>query len=655
MYRSRQDATRRFYCAVGLWATILTGQGGVGQTQQAALGYQEIAWNNSLGGAYSDATNWEPAVVPGAEEIGVFDLGAADPYQVYLEFQESWTTAGLEVRSDKVWLNLNAGQLELPGAWWGYSLLVGKGTGEEGWLEISGGVLEGWHAAIGWGIGATGQLRLADGVRINLSGELTVGSNGQGTCQILGASQVRAYGMFVGRNGSEEGGGEGNLEVREGGQVISRSNAAIGVESKSRGWVTVSGAGSAWLVRDETDWRELCVGWAGEGGMTVEEGGLVETGVGLTGAQSSGKGTIVVRKAGHFYVDGYFQLGGEGQGRLEVVEGGWAEAGYCTMAEQPGSAAEAVVSGAGSVWETWNWAVADNLVIGRAGEAQVNVREGGRVRTELDIVVGDLSGATGRLRVTSSGAEESQVSCRDLTIGREAGASGLVEVGGGRVQVRRTLTVGQEGTGILDVRDPEGQWGGPGIVTVGEFDPEMEFQAGTVTVGPEGFLRGQGLIRGTVVCLGMFVQPGGSPGVLRIEGQYVQEWPGNLLIPIAGTQAGESYSQLEVFGPGDVTIRGGALVLAFENYLPKAGDVFDIIRFSGILTPASDWFDTIWIWGLGPVGSGEGIWDYHLELIGNGTGNGVLRVVSDSTVPEAVSGLLAAGLAGMGLIRRQKN
>lgn len=118
----------------------------------------------------------------------------------------------------------------------------------------------------------------------------------------------------------------------------------------------------------------------------------------------------------------------------------------------------------------------------------------------------------------------------------------LVEIGGGSGVAR--LTVAQGGVISADV---------------------FEVAAGGVLDGHGGILRGDVLNRGVVA-------PGQSPGVLSIDGDFVQDRDGTLLIEIGGMEPGTQYDRLVI--SGEARLDGTLELRLLDGFLPELGAEF---------------------------------------------------------------------------------
>jgi len=97
---------------------------------------------------------------------------------------------------------------------------------------------------------------------------------------------------------------------------------------------------------------------------------------------------------------------------------------------------------------------------------------------------------------------------------------------------------------------------------------------GSLRVETTGSLFGTGSIGVDLINEGM-LGPGASPGLLEVDGDFVQTANGILQIELGGLVAGGEYDQLQITGDGHL---GGTLLVSLaELYTPVAGDVYDLL------------------------------------------------------------------------------
>lgn len=97
---------------------------------------------------------------------------------------------------------------------------------------------------------------------------------------------------------------------------------------------------------------------------------------------------------------------------------------------------------------------------------------------------------------------------------------------------------------------------------------------GSLTVTSGGTLSGSGTVIGTLINQGQ-VQPGNSPGILSVDGDYVQDSSATLALEIGGLLAGDEFDVLDISGTASLA---GILELSlFGGYAPAANDSFVIL------------------------------------------------------------------------------
>ena len=113
---------------------------------------------------------------------------------------------------------------------------------------------------------------------------------------------------------------------------------------------------------------------------------------------------------------------------------------------------------------------------------------------------------------------------------------------------------------------------------------------------PGGLLNGTGTIDANVSSAGE-VAPGLSPGVLTIQGNYVQQSDGRLRIEITGLTPETDYDRLVV--TGTVALDGRLTIESARGFLPPVGAQFNILggvrsgqfsRVEGDLLPNGNWY-----------------------------------------------------------------
>ncbi len=76
------------------------------------------------------------------------------------------------------------------------------------------------------------------------------------------------------------------------------------------------------------------------------------------------------------------------------------------------------------------------------------------------------------------------------------------------------------------------------------------------------------------------VDPGASPGILTVTGDYPQTSSGALNIEIGGTTVGTDYDQLIISGSGTATLAGDLNVSLINGFVPALGNTFQILTYA---------------------------------------------------------------------------
>lgn len=385
-----------------------------------------LQWSNASGGEFNTAANWTPPRRPehGPErsDTVVFALGGQYPVNA------TGAQAGrMIVRNGIVDILGNAqffsSSLEEP------SLLVG----DNGILNVIGGTFRTVHSALGESSVAQGEVAvLNSGTRWESNGRLLVGDAGPGKLSVVNgfasALETRIGGgahaggdvIVGGASGRFESGslavgfgGPGQLEIRDGGTVVS-TDASIGRVLAGPHTVEVyshakSGVPSRWSVPGI-----LAVASGGPGLLTIREGGEVVADAVLIGNVGEGAGL----GAGEIIVEGA-SVGGH-RALLEALGGGPLLIGN-------GSPADLAVRAGGLVRSVGDIAIG-NTTVGRAVvEGSVGAGEDS-VRSSIELE-GELSvglNAEGSLRIADGG----RVTASEFLAGDAPGSSANIVVDG---------------------------------------------------------------------------------------------------------------------------------------------------------------------------------------------------------------------------------
>ena len=556
----------------------------------------EFHWINPNGGDFGTASNWKPALVPGAGDIAIFDLPGTQPVTVTAQ---NVSVARLLIERMDVELHGSLNVLTSPTPDQGFivdqfgQLLLNNGAtlttldgSVDGSVFVSG-------AGTKWTIGTFGELDIGF---LGGAGEVVVVNDGSLNAQkSIKVGDVNAVAAS-------------SLRVESGGLVQTPSCTI------EKGNVLVTGQG---LNDSKLQISNLNVGGQmGPGSMLLENGGTVNAHFVHVGDAAGNRGDTItisgVDKGGlpsTLFVSGGTPLstfnvfGGAGT-QVEVKDGGFLATDAISAIGDKASVGKVFVHGkAGTTpasWDIFNL----TFIGGQFVPSELVVKDGGRVRTftnELD--VGTLANDLGRVEVTGA---DSFLTVDTLQIGG-AGHGELDIEDGGFVQ-SVTGKVGQGGTapsagsGLVTIGTTsvlnDSEWHVTGNCFVGTDEPGKIVLAGipflfsvrgatlrvdgTLTLARQGLIGGNGtLAAANRVPNGGFISPGLSPGLITIEGDYQQTADGVLRMEAAGLNDGQ-FDVLHVTGS---TSLGGTLDVRFLNgYLPRTGDVMPFLKLDGAVT-----------------------------------------------------------------------
>lgn len=296
-------------------------------------------------------------------------------------------------------------------------IVGGAGTGNLTVADRS--VVMGVNATVGRGTDGRGNVLIADpGSRWDIN-DLTVGVNGgTGTVRVEGGGVLNSEFTTLGDTGHAEvtltdnsiwniglnlivgWQGTATLSV-ESGSVVTSTNAHIGSEAGSGGFMEILGEGSEWTA------GAVSVGFSGTGDLHIQDGGLVTNSTSYIGRAIGGNGTALVSGTNSTWgSSGDMHVGYQSAGQLDILSGGRVSNANATIGALAGGNGIVTVRDAGSDWET-----AGTLTIGStnsiAGELIVDDNAAAHVSgTTFVMANGKLSVGSGSLyssNVVSSG------------------------------------------------------------------------------------------------------------------------------------------------------------------------------------------------------------------------------------------------------------
>jgi len=275
--------------------------------------------------------------------------------------------------------------------------------------------------------------------------------------------------------------------------------------------------------------------------------------------------------------------------------------------------------------------------VGSEGLGEMAVRNGGIVNVQGGDGFGFIGvgrDGNGTLVIESGGQVNVSGSSDDVSVFVAEGADSIgtliVDGPGSRLDAGNYLGVGikfdlatSSGTGTVSVRNG-------GVIKAAE-----------TYIGSNGFLGGNGTIESSIFNLGGTVDPGLSPGVLTIDGDYTQS-DGVMHIEIAGLLTGQ-HDVLVVDGLAEFT--GGSILFSFlDDFLPKAGDTIEFLVANALVGLENVLFQYA---GVGP--------GFQFQVLSDPDGLSFVAVNDATSVPEpATALLLAAGPVGVVVAMRRR-
>lgn len=411
------------------------------------------------------------------------------------------------------------------------------------------------------------------------SGTVTGGNGGQG-------GDGGASFALAGTSGNGGNGGMGGAGVSGSGFMLTNTGSIVGGNGGVAGQAGAPSNGAQ--AGNNGNGSSAGIGVVATGGSTVINAGTIAGGLNADGTQadavdfSGGGNTLVMAANSHFIGNvvstsgqtnggDMFALGGNTDasfdlGTLGAAGGGTAIQGFTQLGKTGTSTW--TLTGTGNASQSWT--IANGSLIGNTDSIVGNVTfapaQGNSANLTFDqstngIYNGAISG-DGSLTKTGNGT---------LTLTGNNAYTGTTTIASGMIAFSSADTatyggviggsgsVAQIGSGTLILNGANTYTGGTtvqsGTLEVGDENHTGASIQNNVTVDAGATLRGHGTINGDVTSDGM-VWPGGSVGMLTINGNYTQNADATLQIDVTPTEA----SQLLVHGTASL---GGKLNLIY--------------------------------------------------------------------------------------------
>lgn len=509
--------------------------------------------------------------------------------------------------------------------------LVGKEDGSTGTVIIDG--LGSSWTATGDGLMGRGVIQIG-----NLGdGNLTVRNGGsigsvdgyvgseagsESTAAIIGNGSVwtNSRDFFIGHNDRSV----GDVTVSQGGKLSADGNMQIGNLLGATGSLTVTDAGS-----NVTVGADLNMGWHGNGTLKVLNGAsVVTTGATnniLIGNENDAVGQVVVDGQGSQLASAYrIIVGAAGQGTLTLSNGGEISAASgIRIAETAGSVGVLNIGAAsGSPAAAAGTIVTPVIRFGPGGGGKIvfnstdtDYRLGADIRGagSIDVYAGSLTlngantytGGThvygGTLKLGTSDASGRGAISLDsgstlayangINIANNLNINGIVDlqINSGTATQSGNLTIAANGVyrlrgnGVLQFTGTTTNASGLTSVSDGTTISVNGTLAGAVNVGNAGRLKGNGTVGTTTVASGGTVAPGNSIGTLNVAGDVTFN-PGSVYeVETNGAGASDRIS-----ATGTAFLNGGTVSVLPESGVYAPNTVYTILSAAAVTGSFTD-------------------------------------------------------------------
>jgi T5SS/PEP-CTERM-associated repeat protein/autotransporter-associated beta strand protein len=265
--------------------------------------------------------------------------------------------------------------------------------------------------------------------------------------------------LFVGTTGN------GDLSIENGGTLQSQFGT---IGAGGVGTVTVDGIGSNWNVTSILE-----VGETTTGKLFIQNGAKVTSASNFVGDQAGSNGTIVVDGAGSNWTASSSQIfiGESGAATVTIQNGGTFNSTTLStlLGDSFGSSATVTVDGIGS-----KWTASGEIIVGNVGSASVAIRNGGVVSSDNTVLIADVSGSTGTVTIDGAGSKWTTSS---NTVVAGSGTGTLTLANGGTLSATSMqIALSTGSTGTLNIGAAVGQ----PAVAPGTLDtPTVQFGEGT--------------------------------------------------------------------------------------------------------------------------------------------------------------------------------
>jgi T5SS/PEP-CTERM-associated repeat protein len=331
-----------------------------------------------------------------------------------------------------------------------------------------------WQNSGGMAVGdfGTGSLDVNDNAAVSTSQWMIIANAGKGDVNInngyvtaadviLGYSQSGKGNIAVSNDGDLNvvssltigDRGEGAIIISSGSRLHqSDGDMVLGNHAGSQGTLAVSEATSS----VEADYSDMTVGKGGNGNLFVSNGASMRVEQLVIGDQAGSNGFAGVFGSQNknstqwdatLDVKENLVVGNAGHATLDINDQGQVNSNGAIVANQSGSEATVYVSGEGTRWKNNN-----SLSVGDSGKANVTIHSGGMLDNRGNTIVGNNKDSSGQLNLQNNG----HMITATLVAGNQQGSTGEINVSGQGSKLTSnggTIIVANKGQATLSITD----------------------------------------------------------------------------------------------------------------------------------------------------------------------------------------------------------
>ncbi|WP_291406243.1 autotransporter outer membrane beta-barrel domain-containing protein, partial [Devosia sp.] len=321
--------------------------------------------------------------------------------------------------------------------------------------------------------------------------------------------------------------GDGGLAIQNGG-ILYNLSAYVGASPGDEGTASVTGPGSQWYNGDNLD-----VGLQGIGTLSITAGGQVWS------AQSDvgylGRGEVLVSGPGsHWINSGRIHVGNMTTGTVTVQDGATVSSDLTTIGVSAGGEGKVVLATGGT------WIVAGQVTVGSYGDGVLQIESGAKL-TSNQGYVGAGPSTTGTVEVTGPGAGWT-ITQHNLVLGMH-GVADMTIADGAQVSVKNGVDLGIADTSASGTLVLRGTLGSRGILET----RHIKGGAGTADLTIDG-----GVLRATTDNAAFFLTYGNQTVLIGTAGGFIDTNGYGIGIAPELTGAGGLIKQ----GAGTLTLTG---------------------------------------------------------------------------------------------------